>query len=728
LSWNSLLAIAAGLFAGLVGFAALLHKPRSVASWAFFAGMETLAIESALDGISLTVFLPEKVIYWQTLVSVAKSFFPGLWLLFSLTYLRGNYREFLLKWRFLLTAAFLLPVTLAVGFQTGSLHLFANQTGGERAWLSFSGTTKTLSIFILVTIVLILLNLEKTFRSTVGTMRWRIKFLVLGVAIVFGARIHIESQRLLFSEYNPALADIQTGALLIGCTLMVVAHIRNGFAEINVYPSQIVLQSSFTLLLAGGYLFVVGVLAQIVAHLGGAGSLQTQAFLVLLGTAVLAVILISDRFRHQLQRFVSRHFARPQHDFRRIWTLMAQGMSSVVDRGALCNVAARLISENFNVLSVSIWLTEGQSGRLALGASTSRAESEGCDSDKAFALPDPALRRLRELNYPFDLDTIDEDWAVILRRIGSPQFRNGGNRISIPLLAADRLLGVATLADRVSGTSYTLEELDLLKCIGNQVAAGLLNLQLGEELVLAKQFEAFQTMSAFFVHDLKNVVSSLSLTLQNLPVHFDDPECRTDALKAIVATVNRINHLIGRLSVLRSKIELKPVETNLNQLVAEALESLDWAPEIEVINDLHPIPKIFADPEQLQDVVINLLLNARDVLAKGGQVRVQTSERDGHAVLTVGDNGCGMTQAFLRDSLFRPFHTTKREGLGIGLLQSRMIVEAHRGFIQVESELGKGTTFCVVLPLAGDKPRAAEAQPNRPRARPRPRTREALDV
>ena len=138
MSWNSLLAIAAGLFAGLVGFAALLHKPRSVASWAFFAGMEILAIESALDGISLTVFLPEKVIYWQTLVSVAKSFFPGLWLLFSLTYLRGNYREFLLKWRFLLTAAFLLPVTLAVGFQTGSLHLFANQTGGERAWRASS--------------------------------------------------------------------------------------------------------------------------------------------------------------------------------------------------------------------------------------------------------------------------------------------------------------------------------------------------------------------------------------------------------------------------------------------------------------------------------------------------------------------------------------------------------------------------------------------------------------
>ena len=76
--------------------------------------------------------------------------------------------------------------------------------------------------------------------------------------------------------------------------------------------------------------------------------------------------------------------------------------------------------------------------------------------------------------------------------------------------------------------------------------------------MLAKELEAFQTMSAFFVHDLKNATSSLSLTLQNLPVHFDDPEFREDALRGIANTVNRINMHIGRLSVLRNKLELKP--------------------------------------------------------------------------------------------------------------------------------------------------------------------------
>jgi len=635
-----LLAFVTALFGSLLGFAALVSKTRSVASWSFFAGMQTLAIESVLDGFSLNAFAPERVIYWRTLASVARSFFPGFWLLFSLTYAHGSYRDFLVRWRFALAAALLLPVVVCIGSGTGVLHLFLDGNAGQPLWLIFSGAGKVLSILLLIATVLILLNLEKTFRSAVGTMRWRIKFLVLGLAIAFGARIYVESQRLLFSGYSPALVEIETAALLIGYTLMAIAYLRNGFTEIDVYPSHAVLQGSFTLLLAGGYLFVVGVLAQIVARLGGAGSFQTQVFIVLLGTVALTVLLISDRFRLRVQRFVSRHFARPQHDFRKTWTLMAQGMSGVLDQAALCTMATRLISETFNALSVTTWLIDEQSSQAKLGASTSHSHPKGYDSDPGFALQDRVLDGLRKLNGPFDLEKIEEEWAATLRQIGAPQFPKGGNRICVPLLAGRRLLGVAILADRVHGYPYTLEELDLLKCVGNQVAAGLLNLRLAEELMLSKQLEAFQTMSAFFVHDLKNVASSLSMTLQNLPQHFDDPEFREDALHGISTTVKRINHLIGRLGVLRHNLDLKPTESDLNQLVVEALAGLNWVRELELVKDLHPLPKISADPERLQNVVINLLLNAREAVGNGGQVRVQTGQRDGHAFLAVADNGC----------------------------------------------------------------------------------------
>jgi putative PEP-CTERM system histidine kinase len=682
---------------------AVFRRPRSVASWGFFLGMETLAVESALDGISANSLLPEKVGDWQALAFVARSFFPGWWLLFSLTYSRGNYREFLIRWRSALAVAFLLPAAAIAAYQTGLFHLAIYEADVQLVRLGFGAAPRILSLLLLVAAVVILVHLEKTFRSAVGTLRWRIKFVVLGLAILLGTRIFVESQRLLYSDYSPALADVESVALLTACTLIAIAYLRGGLAELDLYPSQAVLHSSLTLLLSGGYLFVVGVLTQIVVHLGGVGSFRTDIFFIFLGTAGIALLLFSDRCRQRLQRFVSRHFARPQHDFRKTWRLMAESMSRVVDEATLCSAVARLVSETFNALSVSVWLIDEKCGQLILGSSTAASRTNTPLDDPACPHGDwlgRLMKRVRELKRPFDLESIEEDWGAALRKMNSPQFPNGGNRICIPFLAGECVLGLAVLADRVEGTPYTLEDLDLLECIGNQVAAGLLNLRLAEEIVLAKQLEAFQTMSAFFVHDLKNVVSGLSLTLQNLPAHFDDRLFRQDALRGISATVDRINHLIGRLSVLRDRIQLRTVEADLNELIVETLKNLNWVPGVNLIKDLRPVPSIVADPEHLQNVLTNLLLNARDVAGPGGEVRVATSERNGCAVLAVSDNGCGMSPEYLKNSLFRPFHTTKKDGLGIGLYQSRMIVEAHKGTIEVESEPGKGATFRVILPTA----------------------------
>ena len=150
---------------------------------------------------------------------------------------------------------------------------------------------------------------------------------------------------------------------------------------------------------------------------------------------------------------------------------------------------------------------------------------------------------------------------------------------------------------------------------------------------------------------------------------------------------------------MRNKLELKPIESDLNQLVIETLENLNGMPGVELVKELHPLPKVVVDREQLQNVVTNLLLNAREAVGTDGQIRVKTSQREGRAILSVADNGCGMSPDFLRDFLFRPFQTTKKKGLGIGMFQSKMIVEAHRGNIEVESEPGKGTKFGVLLPL-----------------------------
>ncbi len=657
--------------------------------------MTAFAAESVFASLALRGGEPLVVVEWERLALIASSFLPVCWLCFSLTYSRGNGREFLVRWRLTLLLALVVPVALAVGFRSQLLTL--SQLNSGETWIGLTQAGRLLSALLLVATVLILSNLEKTFRAAVGVMRWRIKFLVLGLGVIFGTRIYVESQALLFSTRSASLSPIVSSALLIGSGLIVVGYLRSDLADVDVYPSQAILQGSITMLIVGGYLFVVGLLAQVVSAMGGVQHFQAQAFLVLLGLAGLALLLLSDRFRQRRRRFVSRHFRRPQHDFRKVWTLFTERTFKQFDERALCDAVARLICETFDVLSVTVWLAKEGEEDLTVITSTSQmrrdSDDDGLDRRKVDLLP------LQQYSAPFELEALKGAWAQQLRESNPKQFPHGGRWIAVPLLSAQRWMGLIVIRDRVSGTAYSAEEMDLLKCIGDQLSASLLNLRLGEENLRAKEMEAFQTLSAFFVHDLKNAASGLNLTLQNLPLHFDDPEFRKDALRGIAGTVERINSLISRLSLLRGKFEIHPVKLDLNQLVAEVVKELDGTLGADLETEFQPLPPLLGDRDQLESVIRNLVLNAHEALNGEGRIQIATSRSEDAAVLSVSDNGCGMSEEFLRRSLFRPFLSTKAKGIGIGMFQTRAIIQAHRGSIRVESELRKGSTFRVCLPI-----------------------------
>jgi len=123
----------------------------------------------------------------------------------------------------------------------------------------------------------------------------------------------------------------------------------------------------------------------------------------------------------------------------------------------------------------------------------------------------------------------------------SDYFREARIRYCVSLVAGLEFLGLITLDERLTEAPFSVEDFDLLKTIADQVAASLLNLKLSERLLRAKEMEAFQTMSAFFLHDLKNMASTLSLTMQNLPAHYDDPVFRDDLLHTISQSVAKLN-------------------------------------------------------------------------------------------------------------------------------------------------------------------------------------------
>jgi putative PEP-CTERM system histidine kinase len=683
------------LSAGL-GLGAIARRRRSWAHWVFLFGMLVLAFESGLIGLSLQMGSPEETVYWQGWRLLAASFIPGPWMLFSLMYARGNPREHVAKWRPAWLFAFSLPLFAALALQ--------ESRGLEQAGVSMEnvfllGRIGTgVHLGLLLASVLVLMNVERTFRASVGTMRWRIKHMIFGLALLFGIRIYTSSQAVLFSAVNLSLDSLQVSGLLLACGLMGWSHLRSGFFEVDLYPSSTFYHSSITLLMTGMYFLIVGILANLLTYLGTPAGMPLKALLVMVSLVLLALILASERIRERSNRLISQHFKRPIHNCRQVWTAFAERTGSILDEKELCRETTKLVSDTFQVLSVTIWLIDEQQ-QLVFGASTSLLGKQSYDLLKGHSDIAELIQAMRRHPYPVDIDKSREEWVETLKRCNPDFFRTGGNRICMPLMQRGEALGLISLGDRVNAIPFSAEDNDLLKCIGGQFAASLHNLQLSKKLLRARELEAFQSMSAFFVHDLKNTVHSLSLLMQNFSSHFHDPEFREDAHRAVSNSVRHLNGLIGRLASLRQKLDINPAAVDLNELIADSIEGLRLSCRERMACDFQPLPHVSCDPEHIRKVVTNLVLNAWEAAGEEGTVTVSTAAQKGWAVVTVRDNGCGMSPEFVKEALFRPFRTTKQTGLGIGLYHTRMIVEAHRGRIEVESVLGSGTTFRAFLPL-----------------------------
>jgi putative PEP-CTERM system histidine kinase len=205
-------------------------------------------------------------------------------------------------------------------------------------------------------------------------------------------------------------------------------------------------------------------------------------------------------------------------------------------------------------------------------------------------------------------------------------------------------------------------------------------------------------LSAFLVHDLKNLASNLSLTVQNLPKHFENPEYRHDALESLSQSVDKIKLMCTRLTSLSQKVEPDLKTSDLNELVTRTLSDLNGVISNKIMKKFEPVPEIDIDSEQIQKVIVNFILNAHEATDQKGQIFISTSHEKGWVLLTVQDNGHGISREFMEKSLFHPFKTTKCKGMGIGIYHSKTIVEAHGGKIEVESEPGKGSTFRFFLP------------------------------
>lgn len=547
------------------------------------------------------------------------------------------------------------------------------------------------ALYLVLVSIIVLTSLEQTLRSAQEHVRWEIKFLLLGLAGAFASIIYIAS-KVLLSGPKHGLVSIQSMEIfptvfLASCLLILMSWKRStGRWKVAVSPGFV--YSSITLVGVGVYLIV----ASIVAKLAGEKSIKAfssepAVFLILL--LALAVILLWTDLRHRVRNWIRRHLLAGNYDYRRYWLEASERVRSIDSPEVAGEALADIVQRAIGAIDVSVWLRLQKPPRLKL---------VGMRGDVSFAPAEEAagiFESLIDLGKPTPTGLLG-DVASGEPMAGFLQKTNAS--VIVPLQSGNRLVGLLTAGPDRSGQAYDWDALEFLGVLGQHVAGEFHKTDLLSTLVEAKENEAFHAFSTFLLHDLKNYASTLSLIARNASKYKEDLNFQRDAFQSVSETAEKMKKLCNSLRAFSgAAADKKP--NNLNQIVQTVADNFSGVSEKRLQLCLGEIPSVLADRGEIESVVRNLVLNAREAISAGGSITVRTCVLDGQVELAVEDDGCGIKAEFVEKSLFVPFRTTKSEGLGVGLYQTRKIMEAHNGTIQVESVEGKGTTVRLRFPV-----------------------------
>ena len=391
-----------------------------------------------------------------------------------------------------------------------------------------------------------------------------------------------------------------------------------------------------------------------------------------------------------------RDFVRNKYDYRDLWMKFSEKASGSLNLTELLPRVGEFIIESMFVQQAAIWLSADTSRKLVLAY---HHEPTG----STLAALSIRLRKDWKVTAPIEAYNVGGESR------GTPfedhqAFHKLGVQRCVIVRRDETLLGVLGVGPNVGNMAPTGEESQLLASMSKQLAHLIMNQRLSEELLLAREWDSFNRFSSFILHDLKNLATLQSMTLENAKTRKDDPKFLADVFSTFGQTTDKMINLIASLSVRTGELSLKQQPLNLLTVIRNALDDIDTETRVglEVITHFPAqthAPIVIGDPELLQKAFTNILLNAIQSLPKGeGSVEIKvTNSEDGKITAEITDTGCGMSPEQLQ-KLFRPFQTTKRHGMGVGLCHTRSIVEFHGGNIHIESEMNTGTRVEIKIP------------------------------
>ena len=543
--------------------------------------------------------------------------------------------------------------------------------------------------------VLGLALVEQLFRNTPLEMRWGVKHLCFGLGAIFAFDFYLYADALLFRRLDEAIWSARGFVVLISVPLIGITAARNPDWSLPVFLSRRMVLHSTTLVSAGFYMLLMALAGYYIRLYGGEWGGVLQIAFLFGAIIVLVALLFSGQFRARIKVFLDKHFFSYRYDYREEWLRVTDLLAG---RRMEKPLSERVIWALADIVESSgglLWVRSDK-GEYRFKA---RFNSQHSAASVVVA-QEPMVPFMEEKRWVINID----EWRAQREIYGDIELPgwvvdNFDTWLVVPLIHDEHLLGFVVLLQPRAPQSINWENLDLLKTVGMQAASYLALSQAAEALAEARQFEGFNRLSAFVIHDLKNLIAQLSLVAKNASKHKHNPEFIDDAIGTIDNAVLKMNRLMVQLKSADITGESRRID--LVQELREVVEAKAGGTPSPQLSTEEAAVFVMAEPDRLSAVIGHVVQNAQDATSSDGKIDVVLRLAGDHVIVEVRDNGCGMDAEFVRTRLFRPFDSTKGlTGMGIGAYECREVITALGGQVVVESAPGRGTVFRIMLPIS----------------------------
>lgn len=565
-------------------------------------------------------------------------------------------------------------------------------------------------MFLLLTLLVALAGLvmtEQLFRNTAREARWSLKHLCFGIGLLFAYDFYLYADALLFNRTDAIVWSARGIVNAMAVPMIALSAARNREWHMNIFVSRRVVFHGVTVTAAGVYLMAMAVAGYYVQLFGGEWGRALKAAFFSAAILVLLTLFYSVQVRSRIRRFLAKHFYRNKYEYGEEWLRFTQRLSQAgVNPGALNRTILSAVCDIVDSPGGALW-HRMPGGNFVVGATLGMYESV----DYELAAADALIMDLESSMEPRNL--ADDAELERERGLAVPDWMLGLSQVAllVPIEHDRKLIAFMLLAKPRSGETPGWEDMDMLATVARQAASYLALLRATDALSEARQFETFNRLSAFLVHDLKNVVAQLSLIDSNARRHGTNPEFVQDAFTTVRDAVAKMNRMLASLT--QTQPDLGSTEVvDVCEVAREAIQRKSDASPRPVYSGAESGIAVRAGRDRLLSVIEHLLQNAIEATDASGAVEIHADADGTSAYLEIRDDGCGMDRDFINYRLFRPFDTTKgKAGMGIGAYESRHIIDAMNGELLVESEPGRGTTFRIVLPLTASDDAERSARP-----------------